>query len=103
LHELSGYTDYIADLQFADDRTLLTRSYNSPLRQWDLDRRQCQILDCLRDIWILGFTISPDRQWLALGSNSSTLALWHRFTGETIEHPIEKSARSFSIPIDPID
>jgi WD40 repeat protein len=41
----------------------------------------------LRDIWILGFTISPDRQWLALGSISSNLTLWHRFTGETIEHP----------------
>jgi WD40 repeat protein len=88
LHEFSGYTDYIADLQFADDRTLLTRSYNSPLRQWDLDLDRSQILDCLRDRWILGFTISPDRQWLALGSNSPSLTLWHRSTGETIEQPI---------------
>ncbi len=88
LHEFSGYTDYLADIQFADDRTLLTRSYNSPLRQWDLDRHQCQILDCLTDRWILGFTISPDCQYLALGSNSPSLTLWHRFTGEMLAYPI---------------
>jgi WD40 repeat protein len=88
LHEFSGYTDYLADIQFADDRTLITRSYNFPLRQWDLDLNRGQILDCLHDRWILGFTISPDRQWLLLGSNSPSLTRWHRFTGETIAYPI---------------
>ncbi len=36
IQSLTGHTDYVVKLLFIDDRTLLSQSYDTTLRQWDL-------------------------------------------------------------------
>jgi WD40 repeat protein len=81
-HLFTGHTDYVRQIRFLDDRTFLSRSYDTTVRCWDLERDSSQQLDFLKSHWILGMEISSDRQWVAFGTISPQVILWHRTSGE---------------------
>jgi WD40 repeat protein len=86
LQSLTGHTDYIPQLLFADDRTLLSRSYDATTRQWDLDTGKDQIFTYLQPQWVMVLARSDDCQRIAFGSDTPTLTLLDRPTGQIISY-----------------
>jgi WD40 repeat protein len=87
LRTLTGHTDYIPQLLFVDDRTLLSRSYDVTTRQWDLATGEHELIEYLQPQWVLVFARSPDGDWIAFGSETPLLTLLHRPTGKMISYP----------------
>jgi WD40 repeat protein len=88
LQSLVGHTDYIPQLLFADDRTLLSRSYDTTARQWDLETGKCTLLTYLQSKWVLILGCSDDSQWMAFGCDTPRLTLLHRSTGKISSYPV---------------
>jgi WD40 repeat protein len=86
LQTLSGHTDYIPQILFIDDRTILSRSFDTTTRQWDLVTGESQILTDLREP-AMAFCQSPDKQLIAVGSDRPSLTILHRSTGQTTKYP----------------
>jgi WD40 repeat protein len=87
LQSLTGHTDYTPQLLFADNHTLLSRSYDATTRQWDLDTGQGKIFTDLQPQWVMVLARDPDCQWIAFGSDSPTLTVLHRPTGKITSYP----------------
>jgi WD domain, G-beta repeat len=87
LQSLTGHTDYIPQLLFIDDRTLISRSYDVTTRQWDLETGKDKILDYLQPQWVLVLARSPDGEWIGFGSETPLLTLLHRPTGKITSYP----------------
>jgi WD40 repeat protein len=87
LQSFTGHTDYIPQLLFADNCTLLSRSYDATTRQWDLATGQNEIFTNLQPQWVMVLARDPDCQWIAFGSDSPTLTLLHRPTGKITSYP----------------
>ncbi len=87
LRSLTGHTDYIPQLLFIDDRTLLSRSYDVTTRQWDLATGKDEIIDYLQPQWVMVLARSPDGEWMAFGSETPLLTLLHRPTGKITSYP----------------
>lgn len=82
VQSLTGHTDYIPQLLFADDRTLLSRSYDATTRQWDLVTGKHETLDYLHPQWVMVLARSSNCEWIAFGSDTPQLGLLHRPTGK---------------------
>ena len=87
LQSLTGHSDYTPQLLFADNHTLLSRSYDATTRQWDLVTGQNKIFTDLHPQWVMVLARDPDCQWIAFGSDSPTLTLLHRPTGKITSYP----------------
>jgi WD40 repeat protein len=87
LRTLIGHTDYIPQLLFVDDLTLLSRSYDATTRQWDLATGEHELIEYLQPQWVLVFARSPDGDWIAFGSETPLLTLLHRPTGKITSYP----------------
>jgi WD40 repeat protein len=87
LQSLTGHTDYIPQLLFIDDRTLLSRSYDITTRLWDLETGNDEKIEYLQPQWVLVFARSPDGEWIAFGSETPLLTLLHRPTGKITSYP----------------
>jgi WD40 repeat protein len=87
LRSLTGHTDYIPQLLFIDDRTLLSRSYDITTRLWDLETGNDEKIEYLQPQWVLVFARSPNGEWIAFGSETPLLTLLHRSTGKITSYP----------------
>ncbi|MCY7368019.1 MAG: WD40 repeat domain-containing protein [Chamaesiphon sp.] len=87
LQTLIGHTDYIPQLLFVDDRTLLSRSYDVTTRQWDLETGKDQQIEYLQPQWVMVLARSPDGEWIAFGSETPLLTVLHRPTGKITSYP----------------
>jgi WD40 repeat protein len=88
LQSLTGHTDYIPQLLFADDHTILSRSYDSTARQWDLVTGKNEIFSYLESKWILILGCSHDGDWIGFGCDTPKLTLLHRPTGQISSYPV---------------
>ena len=84
---LSGHTDYVVKLLFIDERTLLSQSYDTTLRQWDLTTGESEILDYLDRQWCIVFALSPDGHQILFGSDRSILTILERQTKAISSYP----------------
>jgi WD40 repeat protein len=82
LQTLTGHTDYVVQLLFVDDRTLLSRSYDATIRQWDLTTGAHETLTYLEQQWCMVFDRSPDGRFIAFGSDTPMLTILDRRTGQ---------------------
>jgi WD40 repeat protein len=73
---LYGHTDHIAQLAFLTEQRLLSGSYDLTLREWDLADNRSQILPFNDADFILGMTLTPDRQQLAIATPKEYLEIW---------------------------
>jgi WD40 repeat protein len=80
IQSLTGHTDYVVKLLFIDDRTLLSQSYDTTLRQWDLTTGESEMLNYLDRQWCIVFALSPDGDRLLFGSDKSILTVLDRQT-----------------------
>jgi WD40 repeat protein len=83
LQTLAGHTDYIPQLIFADDHTIISQSYDNTTRQWDLTTGRWEIPTCTSGQWILVLCRSPNGQLIAFGSDTATLTVLQQNTGQT--------------------
>ena len=80
---LSGHTDYVRDLAFTSDGTLLiSGSDDKTVKLWDL-----QTGGIVRSFYghtdhIFSVSLSPDHAMIASGSVDKTIRLWDTWTGE---------------------
>jgi WD40 repeat protein len=81
IQSLTGHTDYVLQLLFVDDRTLLSRSYDATLREWDLTTGEGRVLTLLERQWCMAFGGSPDCRYTAFGSDTPLLTILDRHTG----------------------
>jgi WD40 repeat protein len=87
LQSLTGHTDYVVQLLFSDDRTLLSRSYDASIREWDLNTGEHEVLTLLGRQWCMVLAQSPDDRYTAFGSDTPILTLLDRQTGEIASYP----------------
>lgn len=87
LQSLTGHTDYVTQLLFADDRTLLSQSYDATTRQWDLVTGKDQIIDYLHPQWVMVLARSANCEWIGFGSDTPQLNLLHRPTAKIASYP----------------
>ncbi len=87
LQTLTGHTDYIVQLLFIDDRTLLSRSYDATIRQWDLITGESEVLTYLQRQWCMVMSRSPDGQQILFGSDTPMLTILDRTTGTLSSYP----------------
>jgi WD40 repeat protein len=88
LQSLTGHTDYIPHLLFADDSTILSLSYDTTARLWDLVTGTGEILTYLQPKWVLTLECSHDLEWIAFGCDTPILTLVHRPTGKIFSYPV---------------
>jgi WD40 repeat protein len=87
LQSLTGHTDYVAQLLFIDDRTLLSRSYDATTRQWDLTTGHSQIFEQMQPQWVMSLGRSADGEWIAFGCDTPSLLLLQRSTQQFTTYP----------------
>jgi WD40 repeat protein len=87
IQSLTGHTDYVVKLLFIDDRTLLSQSYDTTLRQWDLATGESEILNYLDRQWCIVFALSPNGNLLLFGSDKSILTVLDRQTNLISSYP----------------
>jgi WD40 repeat protein len=87
LQSLTGHTDYVVQLLFIDDRTLLSRSYDATIRQWDLTTGGFEVINYLHRQWCMVMARSPDGNRVLFGSDTSMLTMLDRSTGSISSYP----------------
>jgi WD40 repeat protein len=88
LQTLAGHTDYIPQLLFIDDRTIVSLSYDTTARMWDVATGSAEILTYLQPKWVLSCGCSPDLDWIAFGCDTPLMTLLHRPSGKITTHPV---------------
>jgi WD40 repeat protein len=87
IQTLIGHTDYILQLLFIDDRTLLSQSYDKTIRQWNIITGEYRILFSMELEYLIGFCRSPDCQLIAFGDDTARLIMLDRRTNLTTYYP----------------
>jgi WD40 repeat protein len=87
LQSLTGHTDYVVQLLFIDDRTLLSRSYDATVRQWDLTTGASTVLNYLDPQWCLVLNCSADGSRIIFGSDTPLLTILDRATNTLSSYP----------------
>jgi WD40 repeat protein len=89
IQTLTGHTDYIAQLLFIDDRTMLSRSYDGTTRQWDLTTGCWKSLDYLpqQGRWVMSLAQSPTGRSIVFGSRTPSITIFDRDNGTTQTYP----------------
>ncbi len=87
LQTLTGHTDYIQQLLFIDDRTILSQSYDKTIRQWNVITGEWQIAFSIALQYLIVFCRSPDGRSIAFGSDLPSLIILDPKTGQTTTYP----------------
>jgi WD40 repeat protein len=87
IQSLTGHTDYVVQLLFIDDRTLLSRSYDATIRQWDLTTGEYTVLNYLDRQWCMVLHSSPDGSQILFGSDTPILTILDRSTQTLASYP----------------
>lgn len=87
LQSLTGHTDYVVQLLFIDDRTLLSRSYDATVRQWDLTTGGSEVINYLERQWCMTLCRSPDGGQILFGSDTPVVTILGRRTNTISSYP----------------
>jgi WD40 repeat protein len=83
LQTLIGHTDYILQLLFIDDCTLLSQSYDKTIRQWNIITGEYKILFSLELEYIIVFCRLSDDRLIAFGDDTARLIILDHLSGQT--------------------
>jgi WD40 repeat protein len=86
LRALIGHTDYILQLLFIDDHTLLSQSYDKTVRQWNIITGEYKVLFSLELEYIIVFCGLSDDRLIAFGDDTARLIILDRLSGQTISY-----------------
>jgi WD40 repeat protein len=89
LQSLTGHTDYAIQLLFLDDRTILSRSYDASIRQWDLRTGLGKMITCIQPQWCMTFARSRDGRYILFGSDIPLLTVVDRQTDRLESFPAD--------------
>jgi WD40 repeat protein len=103
LREFKGHEDYVmAVAVFHDKRRMVTGSWDSTLRLWDLEKGVMLKKMEGHSNEVLGLAISRDGQLIASSDEGGEVIVWHGETGESLTQPIKAhSSAIYSLDFSP--
>jgi WD40 repeat protein len=102
VHTLTGHSHYVIGVAIAaDDKTLISCSYDKTIKVWHLDNGH--LLGTLKghQRWVSAIAMSPNGQILASASLDNTLKLWQIGSGELLREIQTPSGYILSLAFSP--